>query len=106
MGSICKASDMRLNCICAVKELIPSYGEAENVEWFEREANIGASLSHYGLPNVSDYFIWKKHSIPIFLAYEPSVLPRHQDHKVFLNRYHYVPHRLKVYLPYVFFLFW
>ncbi len=56
MGSIYKASDIRLNCICAVKELIPSYGDTENVEWFEREAKILASLSHQGLPKVSDYF--------------------------------------------------
>jgi serine/threonine protein kinase len=58
MGSIYKAFDMRLNCVCAVKELIPSYEQSENIEWFEREAKILASLSHPGLTKVCDYFTY------------------------------------------------
>ncbi len=61
MGALYRASDMRLDCICAVKELLPFYGKKEEQEeakkWFKREAAILAKLDHPNLPKVSDYFI-------------------------------------------------
>lgn len=61
MGAVYKARDLKLNNICAIKELLPVYGdpekEKENTEWFNREAKLLAGLDHPNLPNVTDYFM-------------------------------------------------
>ena len=61
MGSVYKASDSKLDCICAVKELLPSGSSREEKEnatkWFNREAKLLAKLDHPNLPKVTDYFI-------------------------------------------------
>ena len=61
MGSVYKALNQNLDCICAVKELIPfkaTEEEREKVtEWFIREAKLLARLNHINLPKVFDYFI-------------------------------------------------
>lgn len=61
MGAIYKAQDNKLDCICAVKELLPLQGnpqkQTQAEEWFKREAKLLARLDHANLPKVSDYFI-------------------------------------------------
>jgi len=61
MGAVYIAEDKRLDNICAVKELLPVYGKAEEIEkakeWFKREGELLAGLNHVGLPRVFDYFI-------------------------------------------------
>jgi serine/threonine protein kinase len=61
MGAVYKASDEKLDCICAVKELIPPFGSSkihdQSAEWFKREAKLLARLDHPNLPKVFDYFI-------------------------------------------------
>ena len=60
MGAVYKAEDMRLEKICAVKELInTSPGDDEKQKAlmrFEREAKILSCLEHTNLPRVIDYF--------------------------------------------------
>ena len=61
MGAVYKAFDTKLNCVCAVKELLPSFGSPEEKEqatdWFQRETRLLANLDHTNLPKVSDYFV-------------------------------------------------
>jgi serine/threonine protein kinase len=61
MGAVYKAMDMKLETLCAIKELLPFYGSSEEKEearkWFKREAEILARLNHPGIPGISDYFI-------------------------------------------------
>ena len=61
MGAVYKARDLKLNNICAVKELLPSYENTDKQkqaeEWFKREAKLLAGLDHANLPKVSDYFV-------------------------------------------------
>lgn len=58
-GFIYKASDSKLDKICAVKEFfISSKIEiTHSVERFKREASILGNLSHESLPGVIDYFV-------------------------------------------------
>ncbi|MEQ8169874.1 MAG: serine/threonine-protein kinase [Candidatus Eremiobacterota bacterium] len=61
MGAVYKASDEKLDCICAIKELIPPFGSGKIQEqsalWFQREAKLLARLDHPNLPKVFDYFL-------------------------------------------------
>lgn len=61
MGSVYKAVDTRLNNICAVKELPPTYGsqqeQLQSIKAFKRESEILAKLDHPNLPKVYDYFV-------------------------------------------------
>ena len=61
ISAVYKAKVLKLNSICAVKELIPSeeklYERAQAVEWFKREAKLLARLDHPNLPKVFDYFV-------------------------------------------------
>lgn len=61
MGGIYVAKDMRLNSLCAVKELLTSFfSESEKEECIQRfklEAEILAKLRHPNLPCVIDYFL-------------------------------------------------
>ena len=61
MGAVYKGMDKRLDSICAIKELLPPYGDKEKKEtareWFKREGDLLARLSHSNLPKVTDYFI-------------------------------------------------
>ena len=63
MSTIYKAKVLKLNSICAVKELLPPEGtiheQAEAASWFNREAKILAKLDHPNLPKVFDYFVNK-----------------------------------------------
>lgn len=61
MGAVYKASDEKLDCICAIKELIPTFGSdkvrEQSALWFQREAKLLARLDHPNLPKVFDYFL-------------------------------------------------
>ncbi|OQA15058.1 MAG: Serine/threonine-protein kinase PknB [bacterium ADurb.Bin363] len=61
MGAVYKASYDKLHKICAVKELLPSYGTPEELnratEWFKREARLLAKLDHPNLPGFVDCFV-------------------------------------------------
>jgi len=63
MSTIYKAKVLKLNSICAVKELLPPEGsiheQAEAMAWFNREAKLLARLDHPNLPRVFDYFVDK-----------------------------------------------
>ncbi|HPZ10247.1 MAG TPA: serine/threonine-protein kinase, partial [Candidatus Eremiobacteraeota bacterium] len=61
MGAVYKATDGRLDRICAVKELFSDYDNSEEQEYaikrFNTEAKILSNLQHDHLPVVYDYFI-------------------------------------------------
>jgi len=61
MGAVYKASYDNLNKICAIKELLPPYGDQEEhekaTEWFKRETKLLAKLDHPYLPGYVDCFI-------------------------------------------------
>jgi len=61
ISAVYKAKVLKLNSICAVKELIPTeeklYERAQAVEWFKREAKLLARLDNPNLPRVFDYFV-------------------------------------------------
>ena len=63
MGAIYEAKDRRFTHTirrCAIKEIINSAPDAKtqhlNLRYFEREANVLASLSHPAIPHIFDYF--------------------------------------------------
>jgi serine/threonine protein kinase len=55
MGTVYEAVDQRLHATVALKESFEQ--ELELRDQFEREARLLASLSHHGLPRVTDYFV-------------------------------------------------
>jgi serine/threonine protein kinase/outer membrane protein assembly factor BamB len=61
MGAVYKAEDLRLNIICAVKEMRENFEREEHrkyaIERFKDEALILSKLRHPNIPRVSDYFI-------------------------------------------------
>jgi eukaryotic-like serine/threonine-protein kinase len=63
MANIYKAEDMKKgNKLCAIKEMIELQAD-EEMQWkftecFEREMQILANLRHFGIPDVSDYFVF------------------------------------------------
>jgi len=61
MGAIYKATDNDTELTCAVKELLPPFGDEVEQEkvflWFQREALILSKLAHPNLPSVMDFFI-------------------------------------------------
>lgn len=61
ISALYKAKVLKLNSICAVKELIPSkkilVDRVNAVEWFKREARLLARMDHPNLPKVFDYFV-------------------------------------------------
>ena len=61
MGAVYKASDIKFDRFCAIKELLPPFGDREEqeqvFEWFCREAEILSNLSHPNLPGVVDFFM-------------------------------------------------
>ncbi len=61
MGGIYVGKDLRLNTICAVKELFleifPEEEKNNTLERFKQEAEILAKLRHPNLPCVTDYFL-------------------------------------------------
>ena len=61
MGGIYIGKDMRLNTLCAVKELLleifPEEEQKNTLERFKQEAEILAKLRHPNLPCVTDYFL-------------------------------------------------
>ncbi len=60
MGAVYRATDMRFNRPCAVKEMLNEFtNEAERaqaVEWFSREATLLLELNHPCIPRVRDFF--------------------------------------------------
>ena len=60
MGAVYKAKDIRLDKVCAIKELarynMEEKDRREAIENFKREARILSSLKHPYLPSVTDYF--------------------------------------------------
>jgi len=63
MGAVYRAFDLRLNTLCAAKEMIPPPGlsaaEMNQLRLqFRQEASVLAHLSHPNLPRVIDYFSW------------------------------------------------
>lgn len=60
MGSVYRAFDTRLACLCAIKEMAPASaslaGAQEALERFEHEARLLRRLSHPALPRVQDIF--------------------------------------------------
>lgn len=60
MGAVYRATDMRFNRPCAVKEMLNEFtNEAERaqaVEWFSREATLLLDLNHPCIPRVRDFF--------------------------------------------------
>jgi eukaryotic-like serine/threonine-protein kinase len=63
MANIYKAEDQsKGNKLCAIKEMIELQAD-EEMQWkftecFEREMQILANLRHFGIPDVSDYFVF------------------------------------------------
>jgi len=61
MGAVYQAKDLRLDRICALKELFSNYEDEEEQEYaikrFNSEARILSKLQHDHLPVVHDYFI-------------------------------------------------
>jgi serine/threonine protein kinase len=61
MGAVYKAEDLRLNIICALKEMRENFEREEHrkyaIERFKDEALILSKLRHSNIPRVSDYFI-------------------------------------------------
>jgi len=60
MGCVYKARDIRLDSICAVKEMLFQEEEEEDdysIKRFKSEALLLSRLRHIGLPVVTDYFI-------------------------------------------------
>ena len=60
MSAIYKAQVLKLNSVCAIKELHPVGTKIEQTEmasWFKREAKFLARLDHPCLPKVFDYFL-------------------------------------------------
>ena len=60
MGSVYRAFDTRLQCLCAIKEMAPTgvstADSHEALRRFEEEARLLRRLSHPGLPRVQDIF--------------------------------------------------
>lgn len=54
MGAVCRALDLHLNVVVAVKENLTTSAEAERQ--FKREAALLATLRHPNLPRVTDHF--------------------------------------------------
>lgn len=55
MGTVYEAIDERVNCVVAVKEMLPAKdGKGDSA--FEREAGLLANLRHASLPKVMDHF--------------------------------------------------
>ena len=54
MGAVYEAVDQRLRNTVALKQMIS--GGAENIDAFEHEARVLATLRHPALPKVFDYF--------------------------------------------------
>lgn len=61
MSAIYKARVIKLNSVCAVKELVPIdkavHESAQAVDWFKREAKLLGKLDHASIPKVFDYFL-------------------------------------------------
>lgn len=61
MGAVYRATDMRFNRPCAVKEMLDDFqNEADRsqaVEWFTREATLLLELNHPCIPRVRDFFV-------------------------------------------------
>ena len=61
MGAVYKARDIRLDDICAVKEMSRFYSSSVNrkeaIRRFNEEAKILTKLRHQSLPRLRDYFI-------------------------------------------------
>ena len=63
MGNVYRVEDLRLNRLCAFKEMLPdpqanTRALRQAREQFRREAQVLAKLSHPNLPEVYDYFSW------------------------------------------------
>ncbi|MHC9538749.1 MAG: ankyrin repeat domain-containing protein [Vulcanimicrobiota bacterium] len=60
MGCVYKALDMRLNSVVALKQMLCSSAEPEEIAYaekrFQEEAQLLSKLHHGGLPKVIDYF--------------------------------------------------
>ena len=60
MGAVYRAFDLRLQCVCVVKELLmhsdTAQRSADAVAQFWQEAQTLSQISHPGLPRVTDYF--------------------------------------------------
>jgi len=72
MAGIYVAKDLRLNCLCAVKELfLHLFGDDDkrySLERFKTEAELLAKLRHPNLPCVTDYF-FEKHKYYLVMDY-------------------------------------
>lgn len=64
MGTVYKANDLRLERVCAVKEMLCFYKKKEQEEYaikrFKDEAMILAKLKHDNLPAMYDYFVFNR----------------------------------------------
>src|SRR5215469_5868593 len=60
MGAVYRATDMRFNRPCAVKEMLDDFHQESDrtdaIKWFSREATLLLDLNHPCIPRVRDFF--------------------------------------------------
>jgi len=73
MGCVYKAKDTRLDNVVAVKQMLNSFTNPEDIHYaetrFKEEAKMLSTLKHNGLPKVIDFFVEKELSSGRHLHY-------------------------------------
>ena len=81
MGAVYRATDLHLNAVCAVKEMVPPLGlDPHQLSQFRaqflQEAVVMSRLSHPGLPHVIDHFSWGSSEIMVMEFIEGESLEK------------------------------
>lgn len=90
MGCVYKAKDTRLGGVVAVKKMLSAYSKEEDRKYvrerFRQEAKILSTLSHPGLPKVTDFFVSKDVEIDETAHYLVMTFIKGKDLETLINK--------------------